>query len=231
MNAIRTRPEALSLGILLAVVGGYLDAHAFVGHGAFATAQTGNVVLSCVEIAGGNWGRALVHLPSILAFLLGVAVAETLGRPAVQAFLRRPTRVVLVVEAAVLTVLGAVPAGAPDLPITAAVSFVAALQVSTFRLLVDTAYSTTMITGDLRSMSAELYKRLATGDQDAGRRAKRLGGVIAGFVVGAVSGAFLTHQIGNRAVWGAAGVLLIVLAGIMLETRRLEAAPPPGEHL
>ena len=69
--------ESVRLGILLAIVGGFLDAYTFVGRGGvFANAQTGNIVLFAIEAAKRNWGQALVHVPPILAFIAGVVVAE-----------------------------------------------------------------------------------------------------------------------------------------------------------
>ena len=42
----------------------------------FAGAQTGNVVLLGVDVAGGRWIEALAFLPPLAAFVLGVATAE-----------------------------------------------------------------------------------------------------------------------------------------------------------
>jgi uncharacterized protein DUF1275 len=50
MPTIRTRPDTLPTGLLLAGAGGFLDAYTFVGRGGvFANAQTGNIVLLGVE--------------------------------------------------------------------------------------------------------------------------------------------------------------------------------------
>ena len=110
MPAIRTRPENLPTGMLLAGAGGFLDAYTFVGRGGvFANAQTGNVVLLAVAAGEGHWATALLHVPPILAFMLGVAVAETLARPATRRIVRRPARFVLGAEIVVLIVVGALP--------------------------------------------------------------------------------------------------------------------------
>jgi uncharacterized membrane protein YoaK (UPF0700 family) len=72
MPAIRTRPENLPTGMLLAGVGGFLDAYTFVGRGGvFANAQTGNIVLLAVAAGERHWPTALLHVPPILAFMLG----------------------------------------------------------------------------------------------------------------------------------------------------------------
>jgi hypothetical protein len=59
MPAIRTRPEDLPTGVLLAGVGGFLDAYTFVGRGGvFANAQTGNIVLLGVAAGERHWPAA-----------------------------------------------------------------------------------------------------------------------------------------------------------------------------
>jgi uncharacterized membrane protein YoaK (UPF0700 family) len=69
---------SLELGVLLAVAGGFQDAYSFIGlGGVFANAQTGNVVLLGVEAARQQWAAAVRHVPSLLAFVIGVVVAET----------------------------------------------------------------------------------------------------------------------------------------------------------
>ena len=91
MPAIRTRPDTLPTGLLLAGAGGFLDAYTFVGRGGvFANAQTGNIVLLAVAAGERHWPAALLHVPPILAFMLGVALAETLARPAGRRIVRRP---------------------------------------------------------------------------------------------------------------------------------------------
>jgi hypothetical protein len=57
MPAIRTRPDTLPTGLLLACAGGFLDAYTFVGRGGvFANAQTGNIVLLGVEAPVSDMG-------------------------------------------------------------------------------------------------------------------------------------------------------------------------------
>ena len=58
-NAIH---ESVPFGILLAIVGGFIDAYTFIGRGGvFANAQTANIVLLGVYASEGNWSYALVH--------------------------------------------------------------------------------------------------------------------------------------------------------------------------
>ena len=223
MTPIRTRPEQLWVGMVLAAVGGFLDAYTFVSHGVFATAQTGNVVLLAIDAANARWDRIAAHLPPVIAFLLGVGLAETIARPRVRAWLRRPTRVVLGAEILVLAVIGVLPASTTPMVTTVAISFVAALQISTFNLLGDTSYNTTMITGNLRTMLAAAHRWLLDRQPAAGRRALDLAAVVVAFVLGAVISAMLTRVWGPPAILVGAALLATVLVGLVLQTRRLEA--------
>jgi hypothetical protein len=115
VTGVRTRAEVLPVGMHLAGPGGFLDAYTFVGYnGVFANARTGNVVLLGVDVQAGAWDEALLHIPPILAFALGVALAHILAHPPVRKVVRRPTRWVLIAEIAVLAVVGATSGGIPS---------------------------------------------------------------------------------------------------------------------
>ncbi|HIS41615.1 MAG TPA: DUF1275 domain-containing protein, partial [Candidatus Limiplasma pullicola] len=71
--------ESLLLGALLAVAGGFFDAYTYICRGGvFANAQTGNIVLLGLKLAEREWLRALTYLLPILAFALGVVLAEVI---------------------------------------------------------------------------------------------------------------------------------------------------------
>jgi uncharacterized membrane protein YoaK (UPF0700 family) len=181
MPTIRTRPENLPTGLLLAGTGGFLDAYTFVGRGGvFANAQTGNIVLLAVAAGERHWQAALLHVPPILAFMLGVALAETLARPAARRTVRRPARFVLVAEIVVLVIVGALPAQVPNQVVTAAIAFTSAPQISTFRSLQGIDYSTALTTSNLRTLVAKAYRWRADHDATAGRQAARIAAVVTG---------------------------------------------------
>ncbi len=216
----RPRPttESLRLGAVLTVAGGFLDAYTYVGrHGVFANAQTGNLVLFGVEAAAGQWSQALRHVPPVVAFALGVAVAETLRRPRVAAALRWPTRAALVLEIAVLVVVGFLPAGVPDLVVTVTIAFVASIQVSTFGTLIRWRYNTTVMTGNLRSAVQALYLATVADDMEARERFRGLATMILCFLTGALLGAYLTARLGPPAAWAASGILLAALALFLVD--------------
>src|SRR4051794_14167922 len=74
------RDETLLVALLLAFVGGYIDAYTWIIHGVMANAQTANLVLLWVYGMTGDWGRALHFVPPMLAFAVGVVIAAWLRR-------------------------------------------------------------------------------------------------------------------------------------------------------
>ncbi|QZN84853.1 YoaK family protein [Cellulomonas sp. C5510] len=232
---VRSRAEHPATGAALAVVGGFLDAYTFVAHdGVFANAQTGNVVLVAVAWARGDGPHAARYLPIIATFVLGLVAAEVLAAHRHRRWFHDPTRLVLGTEILVLLAVAALPRTAPHLVTTCAVSFVAALQVTTFRLVRDTSYSTTMTTGNLRTLVTAAYEWL-TGYDPAQRAAvARLSAVVLAFAAGAGAGALASgpDALGTRATVLAAAVLAGVLTAVETHTRRhphtLVPAPDPG---
>jgi uncharacterized membrane protein YoaK (UPF0700 family) len=229
MDDVRTRPEPLPVGMVLAGVGGFLDAYTYVGyHGVFANAQTGNVVLLGVDAQAGHWQDALLHVPPIVAFVLGVALAHGLARPKVREVVRRPTRWVLVAEIVVLAVVGALPGTTPRGIVPGAISFVSAAQVATFRSLEGVGYNSTITTGNLRDLTANFLKWHAGHDLAARHATVALAAIVGSFAVGAGIGGLCTRIIGHPAAWITAAVLAGVLVALVAETRRLERVKEPA---
>jgi uncharacterized membrane protein YoaK (UPF0700 family) len=228
---VRTRPEGLPTALLLAGVGGFLDAYTFVGYnGVFANAQTGNIVLLGVDAQAGHWQEALLHVPPIVAFMLGVALAQTLAQPTVRRIVRRPTRWVLIAEIVVLAAAGATPGWIPSRVVPGVIAFAAAAQVSTFRSLNGVEYSSTLTTSNLRALTVNVFKWRADRDSGARHHAALLASIIAAFAVGAGVGGLCTRLVHHRAAWIAAAALVIVLVAIVVETWRLDRrdAGQPG---
>jgi uncharacterized membrane protein YoaK (UPF0700 family) len=192
------------------VVGGFLDAFTYIGHGhVFANAMSGNVVLVGVSVVAGHWRLSVRNLTVILAFLAGVASANLLHLPRVSTVVRRPELAGLLLELAFLLVVGGLPAGWPDLVTTVGIAFVAAVQTSTFRKLGDWPYSSVMTTGNLRSFGDATVAWLSHGDRTEIRKVVYFGTTCSAFLGGAMLGAACTAQWGNHAAW-----LTAVLIGI-----------------
>lgn len=213
------RSESFTAAALLALAGGFLDAYTYLCRGAvFANAQTGNMVLLALRAAEGNWAKAFHYLMPILAFSLGVLVAELIKRAH-----RHPGRIhwrhtVLAVEIIALVAASLVPTGAWDGVVNVTVSFVCALQVEAFRKVQGYPFASTMCTGNLRSGTDALYHGAMAHDRTLLRRGACYFGVIACFLAGAALGGLLSVYFSQRAVLAA--VLFQGVAFVLMWDRR-----------
>lgn len=211
--------ESVELGILLAIVGGFLDAYTFVGRGGvFANAQTGNVVLMGIEAATGEWRQVVLHAVPVLAFMVGVVVAEIIKKPSMRLFIKDSERAVLILETVVLFIVGFIPYTSPNIIVTVVVSFVSSVQISSFRKLVGSTYSTTMVTGNLRSATQEAYIAFTKKNDESARRTIRYSTINLSFLAGAILGGLLTSFIGVKAVW--IPVIVLICSIILFNSER-----------
>lgn len=203
--------ESFLIGAMLAITGGFLDAYTYISRGGvFANAQTGNIVLLGMNIASGSWGRVVYYLVPIIAFVLGVIVAEMIKKR----FRRRPAihwrQIVLLVEIFVLLGVAFIPQGNLDLAANTAISFICSLQVESFRKVNGNAFATTMCTGNLRSGTELMCRYFQTGESMLLRKSMQYFGIILFFLIGAVIGFFLTEQYGIKSVFFCCALLFLV---------------------
>jgi uncharacterized membrane protein YoaK (UPF0700 family) len=210
--------ESLLVATLLSAVGGFLDAFTWLTYGGvFATAQTGNVVLVGVYAALGQWPQAFRHVLPIAAFLLGVFIASRLRGGALE---RKATLVSLVVEIALLGVVTIVTSDFPGVAVTLGISFVAALQTSSFVKVEGWRYSSVIATSNLRqAIEALVAGTVAPHDRRALREAWVFATVCVAFALGAGFGAFATARVGHKALAFPAILLLLVLSLCLAKTR------------
>ena len=204
--------ESLRLGILLAIVGGFLDAYTFICRGGvFANAETGNIVLFALGITNGNYKNALMAAIPILAFVIGVLVTEKIREVSIRKYegSEKAEKAILIIEAIVLFIIGFIPSTIPHIFVTSTIAFVSSVQISSFRRLVDSPYSTTMCTGNLRTASQSAYLAITKKDKEASARTIRYVVIIISFLVGASLGGVLTLYFGVKSIWTCSLLLLI----------------------
>lgn len=204
--------ESLRLGIILASVGGFLDAYSYIGRGGvFANAETGNVVFFAIGLAEKNYKMSLLAIIQITSFVLGAFLTEKIMHKQMEKGIgpEHYGKLILIIEAVVLLIIGFIPKSAPNRVVTAIIAFVSAMQISAFKTLVDSPYSTTICTGNLRNVSGAFYKAINSKDNKSRARAIRYFLVILFFVLGAALGAILTADFGVKSIFVAV-VLLIV---------------------
>jgi uncharacterized membrane protein YoaK (UPF0700 family) len=200
------RDETVQISLLLAFAGGYLDAYTWIVHGVMANAQTANLVLLWVCGTAGEWARALHFVPPIAAFMVGVVVA---------AWLRRATRgrasaISTLIEILLLVVVGILHNRLPDLAGTLGISFVAAMQMAIFTKVEGVAYSSVMVTGNLRQAIEGLFAVIC-GQFGSLRHSGIFDALCVAFGIGAAVGAYATKGIPDLALGLPVVALLIVL--------------------
>jgi len=206
------RSESFSVGALLALVGGFLDAYTYFSRGGvFANAQTGNMVLLGLRLSEGRWREALYFLLPIVAFAAGVLLAELIQSRMKSFKTVHWRQVVVVLELALLFCIGFVPDGPLSPYVNIAVSFVCALQVESFRTMHGLPYATTMCTGNLRSGTELLFRYLKEKNRALLTACMKYYSIILFFICGAIVGMFVTRFVGETAVWVPCALLALVL--------------------
>lgn len=218
--------ESIRLGILLAIVGGFLDGYTFICRGGvFANAQTGNIVLVGIDAAKGDFVQAFMALLPILAFIVGIIVTEKIKDfefPS-SASITYSEQIIIIIEVTVLFIVGFIPNTMPHAFATLPISFVSSVQIASFSKLVDSPYSTTMCTGNLRTASQAAYKAFIKKDNNSALKTKRYMTIIFSFIIGACFSGFLTLLFGVKSIWFASLILIISLLLFRIDDHRFNS--------
>lgn len=202
----RRGDETVQISLLLAFAGGYLDAYTWIIHGVMANAQTANLVLLWVHGTVGEWEQAVRFVPPIAAFAAGVVIAAWMRRSTGD----RATTISTLIEIVLLVAVGILHNRLPDLAGTLGISFVAAMQTAIFTRVEGVAYSSVMITGNLRQAIEGLFA-VVSGQLSSLRRSGIFFALCVAFGIGAAVGAYATRGRPNLALGLPVGALLIVL--------------------
>ena len=214
--------DTIRVGLLLAIVGGFLDAYTYLCRGqVFANAQTGNMVLFGIKMMEGHIIQALYYALPILAFFIGIVIAEMIKHH----FFEHPKihwrQIVLMIEAIVILIVAFLPKDF-NMFCNIMISFICSLQVESFRKFNGNPYASTMCTGNLRS-GTEL---LAVGTLENNGEQRKYGlwyyWIDLVFVAGAAASALLCQVLAERAVWVCAAALLSAILFIRYHRRMAE---------
>jgi uncharacterized membrane protein YoaK (UPF0700 family) len=206
--------ENLLVALMLGFAGGYIDAYTWIIHGVLANAQTANLVFLWVNATAARWQQAFQFVPPLFAFFIGVVIASLLQRAAGA----RAGQLSLLIEIAMLILVGVLHNRAPEVAGTLGISMVAAMQASIFTRVEGTAYSSVMITGNFRQAIEGAFALVAGAPQiGVLRKSCIFMGVCATFGTGAAVGAFLTERVPTLTLMVPVAALLLVL---LLCTRR-----------
>jgi len=202
--------ETLGFGMLLASVGGFMDAYSYIVRGnVFATGQTGNLVLVAVGLAQGNIRGMLDPLVPILAFGIGNLAAWHLfysrSRENMLVYQRR----ILVCSILSLFVAGLIPGTWSHVIANTLIAIASSLHYTAFRKFGPSEnYSCIFSTGNLRSCADHLYKGILRKDKASLTKAFRYACILLSFLAGAAAGGLASGVLYEKAIW----LVLVVLA-------------------
>lgn len=212
MQEYRQMSEKYITGIILSMVGGFLDTYTYVCRDqVFANAQTGNLILLGVRCADRDWKNALYYLFPICSFAFGVILAEMIKRRYKLNSSLHWRQIIIAMEIVTLLIVSMIPQGNLNALANILVSFVCSLQVESFRTVNGHAFATTMCTGNLRSATERLYQYVQDKKKDTLINSLQYYGIILFFVLGAVLGTILTNLFSVKGVLFSCIGLAIVL--------------------
>lgn len=215
--ATRRTKVPVRLGLIVICAGGFMDAYSYLLHDhVFATGQTGNIVLLCMNLADGAWLGVSHYLVSILAFVAGIMLSRHVLVRVHGRATHRMQRWVAVFEALAFAVVALLPEGAPDLLVNSAISFCTAVSYENFRQFgTRSAYASVFCTGNLRSLGETLYDGIFEKDRHELHRSARYAGLVASFCVGAVACKLLIGVTGKFACLAISALFLLSLRYIV----------------
>lgn len=212
--------ESMLTAVFIILSGGLQDSYTYLCRGkVFANAQTGNIVLLSAYLFDGEWSHCTRYLVPVLAFMLGIFVAECVHRH--YKYMERVhwRQLIILSEIVLLFAVGFLPQTINTFA-NAVVSFVCAMQVQTFRKVRGHAYASTMCIGNMRSGTEALCVYFHTRDREVLKKALTYFGVIGIFAVGAGLGSVLTARFAEKGIW--VSCLLLAVSFLMMFVREEE---------
>lgn len=200
--------ENRSVGLLLTFIGGMIDSYTYIRYQAFASAQTGNLILAIIQAYDGQWDMVGKKLLSTLFFFMGILLTKFL----IDFFRKKKLhfwRLFLLYFEALIFLLLSLPFLQPHpAVITIIIAFTAATQWIAFDKINGLAYTNLFTTGNLKGVATNLYDYLSTKDLQAKTRFIHFLLVVLSFIAGAILSVFSYRMLGTQA--------LLIIAGLFL---------------
>ncbi|MCR5415173.1 MAG: DUF1275 domain-containing protein [Pseudobutyrivibrio sp.] len=208
--------ESFLLSAIISLSGGFQDAYTYnLRDNVFANAQTGNIVLMTQHLLLGDWIKSIHYLFPILAFAIGIVIAEQIGYRYKNSQRIHWRQIILIIEIIALFIVAFVPSTHNTLA-NFLVSMACAMQVQSFRKVNGYAYASTMCIGNLRSGMESLSAYLRNRDKNILIKALHYFGIIFIFAIGAGVGGVFSLYVGNHAIL-ICSVLLVIAVIVMNE--------------
>lgn len=202
--------ENRSVGLLLTFIGGAMDSYTYISFGAFASAQTGNIVLAAIQAFDGQWLSVGKKMLSTLFFFLGIFLAKFLISFFQKKKIHNWRLSVLYYEALVFFLISLPALQIHPAVVTIIISFTASIQWVSFDKINGYAYTNLFTTGNLKSLATNFYDSLSTRSQESFNKTIHYLLVVLAFLSGVVVSLFCYH------LFEAKSILLVSLILIYL---------------
>ncbi|MGX6993323.1 hypothetical protein CBF34_03305 [Vagococcus penaei] len=210
------------VGLFLTFIGGALDGYTYIHYNAFASAQTGNIVLALSQAIDGDWHNVGKKILSTLFFCLGIILAKFM----IDFFRKKGVVVwrlyILYFEALIFYLVSLPFLNKQPGLVTVIISFTAAIQWITFDKIQGRAYTNLFTTGNLKGLTTALYDYMKTRESKDLERCFHFLSVVIAFILGAFSSAWLykSLELESKAILlAAAACLLLALIETVLVVR------------
>lgn len=215
--------ETMVLAILITFSGGLQDAYTyFQRNHVFANAQTGNIILMAANLFDGNIQDVLRYLIPVIAFMIGIFVAEQIQGRFKESKKLHWRQYILFIEIISLFISGLLNEDG-NLYANALVSFSCALQVQAFRSTHQLPYASTMCIGNMRSGVSLLSHYCRTKNHTSLVKAFHYFAIIIVFALGAGVGYVLIPYLQYKTIWISSLFLGIGFTLMFIPEKQLDA--------
>ncbi|WP_300711308.1 YoaK family protein [uncultured Brachyspira sp.] len=203
--------ETIYIASILTLIGGFIDAYTYITRdGIFAYAQTGNMIFLSMHLAKKEFLYMMNYFVPIIIFVIGICTALYIKKILNKRKLIEIEYVIILMAALILFIVGLLPRTFSNTIVVSVISFMSAIFMITFNKAEGLSYVTNMCTGNLRSVSENLFKFIFENDKTGLKKGLIYIIILASFILGAFLGTLFTNIIGVKAVWISSALLLVV---------------------
>ena len=184
-----------------------------------ANAQTGNMLLLGINLSERNWSMALRYLFPVLAFAVGIALADVVRVHAKDKSLFHWRQLSVLCEALVLLVVCFFPQSM-NLAANSLTSLACGIQVESFRKIHGNGIATTMCIGNLRSGTQNWCDFHYTKNKESAFKGMLYYGIILMFIIGAIIGNAFVKLLAEKAILICAAVLFMAFIMMFVDKEK-----------
>lgn len=192
--------EHRSVGLILTFIGGVMDSYTYIRYEAFASAQTGNLILAVIQAFDRQWTSVGKKLLSTLFFFLGILLAKYLIDYFREKGLHFWRLFLLYFEAFVFFAISLQWLEPHPSAITVIIAFTAAIQWIAFDKINGLTYTNLFTTGNLKGVATNFYDYLRTKDDKAKQQFFHFLWVVLAFLAGVIVSVFSYDYLGRQTI-------------------------------